>query len=307
MAGVADLLKLLLVGGASGASGAAIGAMGANRGGSPAFPGAPPVDPRLEAIKQMTQSAGRQVPMLDPAAREMAMRPPIQGNAQDTQEGMDLTDEMAGDTKNTTQANRVGKQIDDFGNSDGMIGPDASFDELQRAKAAGLISNAEYEDLAMKMRHAAGSQDNDADDDDSLEQTLMRGEGYMHDMILDRSNGSKQKGMTTEEELQHIHDNMGSSGSTDFGGAKRQWEGPPDGVPTKRDQAMLDNNPTDGMINSFIKRFPTWADQNSIGNGDGYHEDDGERGLATSEGDYAIDKDELRKLYRNRKTRIDER
>ena len=113
--------------------------------------------------------------------------------------------------------------------------------------------------------------------------------------------------------LNMISDSMG--GATDFSAAKRKappqrgpadpkwgetlWQGARSGVPTARDLKIVQENPTDGMINDFIKTFPDYEDAQSLAQGTG--------GMATHEGDYAIGGDEIEAIYKNRKTKVDER
>lgn len=215
MAGIADILKLLAVGGASGAAGAAIGAGGAGRGVPP--PGQQGADPRLQSLQQMMQAArtappgdyvpGGQIPVAQGDPRGQMQQPPAPQNIV-----RDPTDDGAADDAGV----------------DGQHGAMSTEDELAMAQAA-------------------------------------------------------------------------INGPTDVSARRKtdQWEGPQDGVPSKRDQAILDRSPTDGMINSFVKRFPTWADQNNIAAG-------GE-GIAGGDDDYALGADEKQDMYKGRKTRIDER
>lgn len=260
-----ELLKLLSVGGLAGAGGAGA----ALTGGRMMAPGAaPPVDPRLGVIQQMQQGgAGRPVPMLDPAAREAAMG--------------------SGDLPLQDRARQ---------NLDALSPPAATFNQRYVGEwdgPRGGVPSARDKARALEM-----SNDSDAD----TGPTPIYGEYADHFGGNTADHDLLDGDMTTEEELDATQKAMGTSGATDFSDARRRdanWEGPVDGVPSKRDQAMLDRSPTDGMINSFIKRFPTWADQNGIAQ-------DGQ-GLAGSDGSMAIDEEELDNAYKKRKTRIDER
>jgi len=84
MAGVADILRLLLVGGGSGAAGAGIGAMGASSGAPQ-----PAIDPRIAAMRAMQSGGGQPVSMLDPAAREQAIQnEPLQARARQNMDSL---------------------------------------------------------------------------------------------------------------------------------------------------------------------------------------------------------------------------
>lgn len=77
------------------------------------------------------------------------------------------------------------------------------------------------------------------------------------------------------------------------------WQGARDGIPTQRDWKVLRQQGGDAMYDDFTKTFPNYVDQ--------LDQLEGGPGMAQSEGDYATDEDTYKKIYKNRKTKIDER
>lgn len=307
MGNIAELLKLLVVGGGAGAAGAGIGAMGR---------GAPQTDPRLDAMKQ--------IQMLNPAAREGVMsRDDLQNRARNNMQNlqsqpvMDRLDDSAPTIARMRLRNGEtleGRDALDAGNLRGTgrlpdneqrndSEPDSDEDDVtdvgwEGTKESGPTSNdvklaqrlAEEHDREGGQTPIYGSFANRFGSE-LADHHLMGDDSGMIDMKeVDKS----QRPLSTEDELNQVH--------REINGADQgpPWDGTDERVPTAEDFAYLKENPTDGTISNFLETYPDWSREDLI-----------KRGInpGASPDQYAMDDETWADLPENkdRSTRIDER
>lgn len=96
--------------------------------------------------------------------------------------------------------------------------------------------------------------------------------------------------------LDQVHAQMGEENAGDHA-----WQGEVDGTPTAADLKMIEEMPTDGVMQSFYEHFPTWVDQNM--------QSQGGKGMTTTGDDSEMmeSEEDITSRYANRKTKIDER
>lgn len=115
---------------------------------------------------------------------------------------------------------------------------------------------------------------------------MLRGEKYDIDDRTDPDSRGE-----TESEIDAVHQKINAGHEDDY-----DWEG--DRTPTEADLEYIRENPTDGNLESFFRKFPTYTAEDILQHGGN---------PSKSPDEYAMDDEEWEETQKDRSTEIDER